>query len=328
MTVSADLPYWRELAWQDDVVSRAQLTASGATDSHIRARLASGRWQQLLPGVYLARGGSVDYGTRVWAGVLFAGADAGASHHSAAFLSGLLDEPPAAVHVVVPHGRKVRAQSGLVIHRTVSAADVESWRRPPSTKVEATVLDLTDAASRAVDVVALVTRALVRRRTTRLRLLEAAARRPRLRWRALLGQLLADGDGIESALEWAYRKKVERAHGLPAPLRQAVLREGSAVVRRDGYYKRQRVVIELDGRLGHVGEGVFRDALRDNAAAVRGDVTLRYGWADVFGQPCVSAGQVATVLSARGWVGAPTPCGPACPIAGWIAPQRGNSLSL
>lgn len=43
------------------------------------------------------------------------------------------------------------------------------------------------------------------------------------------------------------------------------------------------LLIELDGRIGHTGDGRFRDMRRDNAAATDGLATLRYGWHDVSG---------------------------------------------
>ena len=70
-------------------------------------------------------------------------------------------------------------------------------------------------------------------------------------------------------------------------------------------------VVELDGRLGHEGQGRFRDMRRDNAAALEGEQTLRYGWSDVHGEQCRVALQVAAVLSRRGWDGLPDRC-PRC----------------
>jgi len=64
-----------------------------------------------------------------------------------------------------------------------------------------------------------------------------------------------------------------------------------------------RLVVELDGRVGHEGMGRFRDMRRDNGSTVAGDATLRYGWADVVGRRCQVAGQVGSVLTARGWTG-------------------------
>lgn len=248
------------------------------------------------------------------AAVLYAGPDAVTSHQTAAFLIGLTDQEPGDVHLLIPPGRRVRPQPGLIVHRATTSALAQTWQRPPRTSVEATVLDLVGVARRDVDVVALVTRAFAEKLTHPARLAGLAATRPRLRWRTLLAEILHDGAGIESPLEWRYRRDVERRHGLPAPRRQVVLREGGVTVRRGGYCEAERVVIELDGRLRHAGVGAFRDAARDNAAAVRGDVTLRYGWLDVVGNRCIVAGQVAAVLIARGWQGRPKPCGPGCPV--------------
>ncbi len=84
------------------------------------------------------------------------------------------------------------------------------------------------------------------------------------------------------------------------------------------------VRIELDGRLGHVEDGAFRDRQRDNAATRSGRASLRYGWGEVFGSACAVAAEVAAVLMARGWTGQPRRCGPACRLA---AEYRGGSGS-
>jgi len=103
---------------------------------------------------------------------------------------------------------------------------------------------------------------------------------------------------------------VERPHGLPRANRQAVGRVRGRRVFRDLAYESYGLYIELDGRVGHADvDGRFRDLNRDNAAVVEGRVTLRYGWAAVFGTACEAASQVAGLLVARGWGGAATPCG-------------------
>ena len=79
------------------------------------------------------------------------------------------------------------------------------------------------------------------------------------------------------------------------------------------YYKKYLTTIELDGRVVHRPVLVqWGDVSRDNMAAMRGEMTLRYGWDQVRNQPCRVAFEVATVLRARGWEGRPKPCRPNC----------------
>jgi hypothetical protein len=123
-----------------------------------------------------------------------------------------------------------------------------------------------------------------------------------------LGDLAA---GAQSPLELRYLKDVERAHGLPPGVRQRRL-AGRTVRWIDVDLEEFGVRVELDGRVGHVEEGAFRDRVRDNAATVSGRATLRYGWVDVVGSPCAVAAEVAQVLRRRGWAGQLVACGPHC----------------
>jgi very-short-patch-repair endonuclease len=110
-------------------------------------------------------------------------------------------------------------------------------------------------------------------------------------------------------LELRYLRDVERPHRLPAGRRQ----RGVAGTWQDVWYEEFTTVVELDGRLGHAeAQGGWRDMARDNAAAVRSEVTLRYGWADVTTRPCEVAAQVAEVLRNRGWPRTPRKCGDSC----------------
>ncbi len=72
---------------------------------------------------------------------------------------------------------------------------------------------------------------------------------------------------------------------------------------------RSNVLIELDGRIGHVGEGMWRDRRRDNAHARLSQLTLRYGWQEVCDEPCAIALEVFEVLISRGCGGYPDRCG-------------------
>lgn len=126
---------------------------------------------------------------------------------------------------------------------------------------------------------------------------------------------LADvASGAETPLELAYLHRVERAHGLPAGVRQRHRRAGARSQWIDVEYAAYVVRVELDGRIGHVDEGVFRDRRRDNDATVEGFATLRFGWTDVYHDACASAGQVATVLRVHGWTGEPKRCSRSCTL--------------
>lgn len=171
------------------------------------------------------------------------------------------------------------------------------------------------------DVCGWITRACGRRLTTEERLRAALALRKKMRWRTELEDVLtAAGDGIHSVLEFRYLRDVERAHGLPRSRHQVRVVIDGEVVYRDVYYDGYQAAVELDGRLAHPDEERWRDSRRDNKGGARGVYTARYGWRDVFGNPCETALLQAQILRERGWTGTPRPCSASCTVArGWLA---------
>lgn len=304
---------------QAGVVSRAQARRCGTTDSRIAAQIRTGRWQRVFPGVVATFTGDMPWPARLWAALLYAGTGAVLSHRTAAELHGLVDQRPGPVHVSVPHTRRVVARHGLVVHRVSDPRRLRHPARvPPRTTVEETVLDLAASGRSLDEAVGWLLTAVGSRLTTPGRIADAMRNRGRMRWRRDLAAALADAAaGCHSVLEYRYRRFVERAHRLPAGVRQQ---------RRDGWYDDVSypefgVHVELDGRLGHADGGRFRDHRRDNAAVVSGGRVLRYGYADVASRPCAVADEVARVLAASGWSGASAPC-PDC-TNGEVPPRHG-----
>ncbi len=308
----------RELArLQHGVFSRRQAIRAGLTVDLIRSRVRRHAWRPLYPGVYTILTGPPGRSARLWAAVLYAGPGALLSHETAAELHGLADAPSDPIHVTVPGQRRVVAAEGVSIHRSERAVAAALGRAyPPRTRVEETVLDLTQTAVSFDDVCGWVTRAFARDLTDEARLRAAMGVRTKLRWRADLHELItAAAGGDHSVLEYRYDRDVERTHGLPEPIRQAPFtRPGGRHGRRDRLYEAYAVVVELDGRVAHLVEDRSRDETRDNTAAVDGLQTLRYNWTRVRHKPCETAAEVATVLRQRGWPGWPRPCSPSCPV--------------
>lgn len=306
---------------QGDAVSRRQCLTLGMTPRQVEWLVASGRWRMVFRGVYITHMGPVEWLTRASAALLACGDGAALSHASAARVNGLTDRDPPGVEVLVPAHRRVVGRWAVVVRTRRNldqAVHCGTW--PPRTSIEDTVLDLA-AASTADEAISWVARACQRRLTSPARLGSALSRRGRHRWGALLGLALVDvADGAESVLELRYVTGVERSHGLPAAARQRNSMRAGRRWRDDNAYEQQRVLVELDGRLGHVGEGAFRDRSRDNGALLDGWVTLRFGWQDVTQRPCLVAADVATVLRDRGWTGRLRRCGPRCKLdaTAWV----------
>jgi hypothetical protein len=221
----SELPYTlRNLArYQSGVVTRAQALEAGLPIGVIKFRVSSGRWQQLHLGVYATFTGGAGRGAQLWAAVLSAGPGALLSYETAAELQGLTDKPVQTIHVTIPGHRRVLPVQGITMHRSRRAgAAMELGSSPPRTRIEETVLDLAEVAANFDDVCGWVTRAFARELTDEAALRMAMDQRAKLRWRAELHELItAAASGNHSVLEYRYDRDVERAHGLPEPVRQA-----------------------------------------------------------------------------------------------------------
>lgn len=299
---------------QRGVLSRPQAISLGLTDSAIAARLRSGRWQRLHPGVYATFSGEVARYAMLWAAVLRAGPAAALSHQTAAELHGLTNAQAPVIHVLVPSGKPVDRISGVALHysRRVDEARHPALL-PPRTRIEEAVLDLAAAAISLDSALGWLFLACGSRRTTPARISTAMLTRRRMRWRAELSEALKlAANGVHSLLEFRYVNHVERPHGLPPARRQHAVRRQGGRQYQDIDYESYGVVVELDGQAAHPAALRWRDIRRDNANAAEGQVTLRYGWADVTEHPCVVAGEVGATLRQRGWAGALHRCGRAC----------------
>jgi very-short-patch-repair endonuclease len=295
---------------QCGILSHRQAVTAGLSRGAIRAHLAAGRWQRIHARVYATFSGPLSRSAALWAVALRAGPGSALSHHTAAELAGLIDDPSAPIHVTVPPGRQMAPLRGVRIHRsTTIAGRAHPARLPPQTRVEETVLDLGDLAACPDDAVAWVAAACGRRLTTPQRIADAASTRRRLRWRAALARACAAADaGCHSVLELRYLRDVERAHGLPAGARQHRHHGGYDDVR----YAEYGLVVELDGGRYHREEARLRDRRRDNARTAAGCSILRYDWLAVTGRPCAVAAEVSAALRVRGWAAAGRPCGSTC----------------
>ncbi|MGH3264277.1 MAG: type IV toxin-antitoxin system AbiEi family antitoxin domain-containing protein, partial [Trebonia sp.] len=274
---------------QAGVISRSQVLNFGLTRGMLDARVAFGRWKQVYPGIYATFTGPMARESLLWAAVLSAGQGAYLSHGTAAEINGLTDSRAAAINVTIPANRRVRPPHGVIIH--TSSHEPLLWTPPgipPYTLAEQTVIDLVQAAAGEDEVIAIVTAGFGRRLLSESYLVAVADTRKKLRWRSELREIIPlAACGAHSMLEYRHDRDVQRAHGLPEPVKQAkFLKADGTRGYRDRYYPRYGgLVIELDGQRFHPVEQRGRDRERDNQAAVIG-ATLRYGWIDVTRKPC------------------------------------------
>ena len=261
-------------------------------------------------GVYVNHTGPLTWTNRAWAAVLV-------TWPAALDRQSVVDAAGPVIHVAVDASRDPEARPGIRVHRLRDFDARVLWNLgPPRVRIEDALLSMCADLEDRISALALASDACRRRRTTPERLLTELGRRPRLRHRAWLCSVLEEtAAGIQSPLESAYVRKVERAHGLPHGTRQLREKTSAGVVFRDVLYERYGVAVELDGRVGHeLSRDRWRDMDRDLVMATTDRMTLRLGWWHAETSPCMTAGRVAAVLALRGWRGTPRRCGPSCAI--------------
>ncbi|NNM46376.1 type IV toxin-antitoxin system AbiEi family antitoxin [Knoellia koreensis] len=307
---------------QADLVTRAQCLAAGLTDRVIGWRLETGRWSLVHEGVYLTKPGRADWISRARAALLYSGVGVPAIHaalagRSALHLWGLERSEPQVVEVVVPETRRVAPVDGVRVRRVSRFASViDPTGDPFRTTVVASVLDVATHGT-PLDALSLVARAVQKEMVTGRQLRQEIVDRGGHRYSKLLKVALADvEEGAESGAEVLYIRDVERAHGLPRAVRQARAVGPDGNQRHDNRYDRYRLVLEVDGRLGHeTWRDRVRDGRRDRSQLGQDRVTTRVFFADVAITPCQTAYDVAAILRSRGWTGTPRACRrPGCMI--------------
>ena len=308
------------LVAQAHAIARHQGVLTGIDPDTMRNRLRDGRWQRLQRGVYAVFSGNPARETLLWAALLRAGPDAVLSHQTAAERHGLIDEPSSVISITVPaarHPGRWAKIPGIAIHRSDAILRTRHPAMlPPCTRVEDTVLDLIEVAPTFDDAYMWICRAIGRRRTTADRIAVAMAARKKMRWRRETALALGGADGgALSVLEYRYVNRVERPHGLPVARRQARVRQRSGNRYLDNLYQEYRVCVELDGTAAHPADEQWRDKRRDNANAVDGLVTLRFGLLDLGERRCETAAAVAMLLRRHGWTGSLRGCMRGCTAA-------------
>ncbi|MDO5503258.1 MAG: hypothetical protein Q4G67_08810 [Actinomycetia bacterium] len=295
---------------QAGVLCRRQLTEH-LSDEAIEWRLASGRWQRIMPGVYATHAGEVTWEMRAHAAVLYCGKDAVLALDAAGYLHGFITRQPQVITVAVPHSRKVRRVPGLKVVRRRQLQSATRKGFAVTTAVES-VLDC--AASPLFterDVICLVADAVRARAATEDDLAAGLAGRARHPHRRVIALAIGDvAEGAESGLEILALRDVIRAHGLPEMTMQQPVDGGR--LRRDFENEEYRVVLELDGRVGHEGSDRLRDLRRDRQASSSGRITLRAGWVDAATDPCELAWDLFGTYRSRGYRGALLSCGLSC----------------
>ena len=302
---------------QDGVVSRRQALAAGLEPHDLKRLIRRRELRPLHEGVYLHHTGTPSFHQRSWGAVLLH-APAALSHETAlrAHEGPGSNRPDMPVHLAVHNGRRVRARSGIVLHRTEHLEERVLWHTgPPRVRYEQAALDVAAGAASDFAAVGELSRVVQSRRTTAARLSAALEDRERIARRAWLRSVLEDvAAGTCSVLEHGYLHRVERPHGLSGARRQVCDRLGAGAVYRDVRYA-VGVVVELDGRLFHDTTAQRdKDFDRDLDAAAGGLDTRRISWGQVFDRPCWTADRVASLLRRAGWTGRSRPCDPHCPV--------------
>lgn len=297
------------LILQAGVVSRTQMLGAGATPGEIRRLLDRRELAPLYRGVYVEHTGVPTWEQRAWGAVLAVG-PAALWGPSALYLDG---HP---IHVAVDRARSSPASlPGVRIHHVRDLRNrVDRHRRPPRMNVAAATIDTAGLATDDLGALAAVAKAVQARWTSPDALSAELALRTRARrgvWlRAILDDIAA---GVCSVLEYGFRDRVLRRHGLPAGVLQHKDRLRSAMIFRD--WTLGDLVVELDGRFHHDSvEAREADFDRDLETAAGGKQTVRISYGQVFARTCLTAAAFVRVLRRHGIPVNPSPCRPGCPV--------------
>jgi very-short-patch-repair endonuclease len=296
------------LRTHDHVITLDEARRLGLTDLQVRHLLRTGAWQRVHRGVY--RDGAVARTSRIGAvaAVAACGGAAVVSHGTAAWLWGLLDQPPDRVHLAVGPTFDHRLR-GVVVHRSNDLDPARTvWHRGVAcTDPLRTLADLgsctdTPAVEGAVD------RALAKRLVT-VRALEAELARMGRRGRrgpAVLRNVLTErgfiGGPSPSVLESRAMRAFRRARVPIGSCEQRAGPEGEYWIdfTVEPWPGGAMLAVETHGYVWHFSpEHLGRDLARQRRLTLAGWTYLPFTWRDITDEPDRVADDIWTALAQR-----------------------------
>lgn len=269
------------------IITLRQFEAVGGSARLAQRRVASGRWEQLWPGVYRIAGVAWTYEAKVLAAVLAAGPGAVASHLCAARLYGI-GFATATPELSIPRGRRSRSPKTVRVHTStdLDRCNIRRIDGIPVTDPSRTLLDVgrylrAPALGRAV---------------------EAARRADHVTWDSLTHTLAAHArqgrhgirrlrevisigmltEGVTDTDSELVALALVREHGLPDPVLHHRIRDahGELIAELDLAYPAQKAAVEIDGTV-HLDPVVRRkDEARDHHLRQLG-WTIRRVWYEI-----------------------------------------------
>ena len=248
---------------QESVITRQQALASGLQPQVVRRRLRpGGKWQSLLPGVYLAVTGTPTQDQRDIAAVLYAGSG-GTLTGAAALRRHGMRLPSDRIDVLVPLNRRTRSTDFVVLHRTarlpaqVCYVGVVQYALPARA-----VADAARSLRELRDVRAVVAASVQSKRCT-IEQLDAELRAGPVRGSALFRTALGEVTiGARSGPEAELLTLIKRGR-LPAPMLNARLYIGSELIARpDAWWPDHGLIVEVDSKQWHLSPDDWEQTMR------------------------------------------------------------------
>ena len=289
------------LAGQRYVITRAQALDLGMTRDMLRWRVYdTGRWQKMLPGVYLAVTGAPTMEQQEVSALLYAGPAAVLTGPAALRRHGLRAPDTGAVDVLVPGRCKRKSAAFARLHRTTTMPETVCIDDGigfvfAARAVADTVRELTTIR----DARAVVAEAVQARRC-HIDLLAEELRHAARHGSALLRQALAEvADGVRSAAEGDLHVLLRRS-GLPMPMfNPRLFHERSFIGKPDAWWREAGVAVEVESREWHLSpESWERTLQRDAEMSSYGIVVLHFTPRQIRTQPRTVIATIRQALAA------------------------------
>jgi hypothetical protein len=290
------------LTAQHHVITYAQALASGLSGSAVQRRLrAGGRWQRLLPGVYLTVTGTPTRDQLDVAALLYAGPASALTGLAALRRNGIRAPRTEAVDVLVPAKLKRQSAEFVVVHRT--------WRSPERVCYEGqiqwvlparAVADAVRGMSDLLQVRGIVA-AAVQDKACTIGQLEAELRSGPVRGSGLFRAALAEvGQGVRSVPETDLMVLIKRGR-LPMPLFNPALYAGSELIARpDVWWPKAGVAVEVDSKQWHLSpQGWEQTMARHARMTALGILVLHFSPRQIRDEPEVVLRTIRSALLSR-----------------------------